>query len=265
MRSCPWSRCWKTWRESWRSRVRPSRRRCWNPTLLLRTQDWPAPYFFRWVPRMGRYVSFWKRLRKVGFKGIDQACIWTCQGSRSTSSWWRWSSLWRWRSPPTAASWRTRRKELKGGAAICWHFPRSNESSPRGEKLGQYFYINGPQLFCRVSRKFSKSLANGGRGVAGDASSDSSSDTDNDHGYKWVLCPNNDNYQTFRSVDATDGRRNVKKSSYSYSSSANMRWTKLIINAREFDQPTFLQEHSQIVRWVWNCDLIFDRRISDIL
>merc|ERR1712212_1296815 len=61
----------------------------------------------------------------------------------------------------------------------------------------------------RVSRKFSKSLANGGRGVAEDASSDSSSDTDNDHGYK--------------SVDATDGRRNVKKSSYSYSSSANMR------------------------------------------
>lgn len=63
----------------------------------------------------------------------------------------------------------------------------------------------------RVSRKFSKSLANGGRGVAEDASSDSSSDTDNDHGYK--------------SVDATDGRRNVKKSSYSYSSSANMRST----------------------------------------
>jgi len=63
----------------------------------------------------------------------------------------------------------------------------------------------------RVSRKFSKSLANGGRGVAGDASSASSSDSDNDHGYK--------------SVDATDGRRNVKKSSYSYSSSANMRST----------------------------------------
>ena len=37
-----------------------------------------------------------------------------------------------------------------------------------------------------------------------------------------------DNYQTFRSVDATDGRRNVKKSSYSYSSSANMRWALII-------------------------------------
>jgi len=62
----------------------------------------------------------------------------------------------------------------------------------------------------RVSRNFSKSLANGGRGVAGEASSDSSSDSDNDKGY--------------RSVDATDGRRNVKKSSYSYSS-ATMRST----------------------------------------
>merc|ERR1712212_86058 len=62
----------------------------------------------------------------------------------------------------------------------------------------------------RVSRKFSKSLANGGRGVAGEASSDSSSDSDNENGY--------------RSVDATDGRRNVKKSSYSYSST-NMRST----------------------------------------
>merc|ERR1711953_430307 len=57
----------------------------------------------------------------------------------------------------------------------------------------------------RVSRKFSKSLANGGRGVAGEASSDSSSDSDDDKGYK--------------SVDATDGRRNLKKSSYSYSAS----------------------------------------------
>ena len=37
-----------------------------------------------------------------------------------------------------------------------------------------------------------------------------------------------DNYQTFRSVDATDGRRNVKKSSYSYSSSANMRWALIL-------------------------------------
>merc|ERR1712203_498718 len=57
----------------------------------------------------------------------------------------------------------------------------------------------------RVSRKFSKSLANGGRGVAGEASSDSSSDSDDDKGYK--------------SVDATDGRRNTKKSNYSYSAS----------------------------------------------
>jgi len=48
----------------------------------------------------------------------------------------------------------------------------------------------------RVSRKFSKSLANGGRGGAGEASSDSSSDSDNENGY--------------RSVDATDGRRNMK-------------------------------------------------------
>ena len=91
-----------------------------------------------------------------------------------------------------------------------------------------------------MSRKFSKSLANGGRGVAGDASSDSSSDSDNDNGYRYCADQNHDFCTTllgllanisvavmilrkiFRSVDATDGRRNVKKSSYSYSS-ANMR------------------------------------------
>ena len=87
-----------------------------------------------------------------------------------------------------------------------------------------------------MSRKFSKSLANGGRGVAGEASSDSSSDSENDHGYRYCaddqdydfsttllgLLASDDNQQTFRSVDATDGRRNVKKSSYSYSS-ATMR------------------------------------------
>ena len=43
--------------------------------------------------------------------------------------------------------------------------------------------------FSRVSRKFSKSLANGGRGGAGEASSDSSSDSDNENGYRRVfLC-----------------------------------------------------------------------------
>ena len=43
-----------------------------------------------------------------------------------------------------------------------------------------------------MSRKFSKSLANGGRGVAGDASSDSSSDSDNDNGYRYCADQNHD-------------------------------------------------------------------------
>ena len=121
------------------------------------------------------------------------------------------------------------------------------------ESWKQYFGNNGKNIlticvwyisnFChfyRVSRKFSKSLANGGRGVAGDASSDSSSDSDNDNGYRYCADQNHDFCTTllgllanislavmilckiFRSVDATDGRRNLKKSSYSYSSS-NMR------------------------------------------
>ena len=99
---------------------------------------------FRWARRTARFDSFWKRSRKVGscggciimvehhsrnveMKPTLHSFLWVCefwetqnflvQGSRSTSSWLRSSSPWRWRFKPIGASWRTRRRGLEG--PIC--------------------------------------------------------------------------------------------------------------------------------------------------
>ena len=55
----------------------------------------------------------------MGFK-IDRAKAWDMfgQASRSTSSWLRSSSHWRWRYPHIEASWRTRRRGLKGAGQL---------------------------------------------------------------------------------------------------------------------------------------------------
>ena len=99
---------------------------------------------FRWARRTARFDSFWKRSRKVGscggciimvehhsrnveMKPTLHSFVWVCefwetqnflvQGSRSTSSWLRSSSPWRWRFKPIGASWRMRRRGLEG--PIC--------------------------------------------------------------------------------------------------------------------------------------------------
>ena len=99
---------------------------------------------FRWARRTARFDSFWKRSRKVGscggciimvehhsrnveMKPTLHSFVWVCefwetqnflvQGSRSTSSWLRSSSPWRWKFKPIGASWRTRRRGLEG--PIC--------------------------------------------------------------------------------------------------------------------------------------------------
>merc|ERR1712080_373636 len=67
----------------------------------------------------------------------------------------------------------------------------------------------------RVSRKFSKNISSGGRGLADitDSSGVSSSDQEGPSATT----------ATYRSVDSTDGTRRAAKSSYSYSSSSKLR------------------------------------------
>ena len=113
---------------------------CIKLRSLFWTQDWLTSYF-RWAPRMGRYVSFWKRSRKVGFQ-IDRAKAWDMmagQASRSMSSWLRSSSPWRWRYPHIEASWRTRRRGLKGAGQL--NHVGNNILTLARTKFGQYFDI----------------------------------------------------------------------------------------------------------------------------